>query len=772
MLRREKTRLSLFTKPCPSVMLKSQVGQQQGRIGRLTKRFGGMATARDSQLVNENNYVEDDIYLPVSDEQALDFRQYMERKKEVEKKTALSGALSKTQDAEAGTPPYVGELSEKTWLVAVDSEHRDSIVYPDAAEFKTFLGRTFENVTSVELMSIEFPNADTTVCLRNNVIAWINEEDADLGFPVYKVVVPPGTYTTAESLAEAMSTKLNSPKNLRRGGAPGSAPHRFLVDLGITTDVVSLTSLIPINAPVNPFNTTSDSTTITVKVEDHGFQTNDTVHISGAIGYVGGIVSTELNDLFQITVVDEDSFTIVCASPASTESSGGGPWVSIGRLAPFQLIFGEVDKNISSVIGYAPENSSEFVNKVFEDANLTSIILPDPTTGVVETIDVLPGFPTRIVCPSHRLVAGDKVRLYNTHLLPNIYDENNPDGVFDVIQIVSPDVFAIDWETFSVVSVSTAYIGTRIMQLTFPTITPAYLELFPSAFRKRFNRVTRIESMPVDPLLVFPVYPIRVTTLFSHGLRTDETVSLGETNSTPAVDGSYVATYLEDDAFQINLTEPLSATGFRGTIGLDHEFRLYNAKAVGGFRASDINAVPLKVREIIDENNVLFTVKSGFSSSSVSGGGENLRISSKIHGFAGVQKNSISRDERPYRPVNLAGSNYCFLTVPTFGRFSGMLFTGGVKNIFAKLLLTDAPGNFIFNSAVASPLRFTPSPLQRLQEIDFLWVDRYGYTLTFAGLEWSCTIAITCRVQQDDRNYQPSVVVLPAMNKRTTRSGI
>ena len=101
-----------------------------------------------------------------------------------------------------------------------------------------------------------------------------------------------------------------------------------------------------------------------------------------------------------------------------------------------------------------------------------------------------------------------------------------------------------------------------------------------------------------------------------------------------------------------------------------------------------------------------------------------------------------------------------------------MLFTGGVKNIFAKLLLTDAPGNFIFNSAVASPLRFTPSPLQRLQEIDFLWVDRYGYTLTFAGLEWSCTIAITCRVQQDDRNYQPSVVVLPAMNKRTTRSGI
>lgn len=743
-------------------MQQAQTGQQ-GRIGRLTKSFGGLSTARDSQLVNEMNSVDEDLYQPVPAERALDFRRYMERKRE----QAPAPPEVKEHDT-AAVAPYVGETSEKTWLVAVDSEHRDSITYPDAAEFKIFLGRTFENVVSVELMSIEFPNADTTVGLRNNVIAWINEEDADIGFPVYRVTIPPGTYTTAEGLAEAMVTKLNSPKNLRRGGDPRASPHSFLVDLGITTDVVSLTSIIPINAPANPFSTKEGSTTVTINLENHGFQTHDTVHISGAIGYVGGIVSTELNDFFEVTVVDKDSVTFTGSTPASTESTGGGPWVTIGKLAPFQLLFGEADKSIASVIGYAPENSSEFVNKTFEDDSLTSVILPDPTTGVIETISVMPGYPTRIICPSHRLTVGDSVRLYNTHLLPNIYDENNPEGVFDVIQIVSPDVFAINWETLAVVSVSTAYIGTRIIQLTFPTITPAYLELFPGAWKKRFNRVTRIEAIPsLTPGL--PVLLARVTTLFSHGLQTGDTVTLAKTNSFPVIDGSYIVTFLEDDAFQISLEEPLIATGYRGVIGFDHGFRLYGAKAVGGFRASDINGFSFNVREIIDENNILFTVKSGFSSTSVTGGGGNLRIGSKIHGFAGVQKNTISRDERPYRPVNLAGSNYCFLTVPSFGRFSGMLYTGGVKNIFAKLLLTDAPGNFIFNSAVASPLRFVPSPLQRLQEIDFSWVDRYGYTLTFAGLEWSCTIAVTCKVQQDDRNYQSSVVILPSMNKRTTR---
>ena len=722
--------------------------------------------------MNENSFADDKIYQDVPQERALDFRRYMEKKKErtpLRDGSKLGG--QDTKQAPEPSEPYLGETSEKTWLVAVDSEHRDASSYPDAAEFKIFLGRTFENVVSVELMSIEFPNADTTVGLRNNVITWINEEDEDLGFPVYKVTIPPGTYTTAQDLTSAMEAKLNSPKNLRRAGEPGSPAHRFLVDLGITTDVVSLTSIIPLAASTNPFSTTDGSNVITVKSEFHGFKEGDTVHISGAYGFVGGINADEMNDYFTVTVVDTDTFTFKVASSAASDATGGGPFVGIGKLAPFKLLFGETERNIASVLGYAPENSAEFVNQVFDDESLTTIVLPDSTSGVIQTISVIPGYPTRVICPSHKLMVGDRVRLYNTDLLPNIYDANNPDGEFDVIQISSPDVFAIDWETVSVVSVGTAYVGTRIMQLTFPTITPDYLEEYPGAYQKRFNRVTRIEPIPsVNPA----VFLARITTLFSHGLHTGDQVTLGATNSVPSADGNYTVTFLEDDAFQVSLAGPISAIGYRGTIGLNHEFRLYGAKAMGGFQASDINGMPFKVRDIIDENNILFTLRSGFSSSAMTGGGENLRISSALHGFAGTQTNSVSRDERPFRPVNLAGSNYCFLTVPSFGRFSSMLYTGVVKNIFAKLLLTDAPGNFIFNSAVATPLRFQPGVLQRLQEIDFAWVDRYGDTLTFAGLEWSCTIAVTCKVQLDNRNYQPSVIILPTVPRHnaTTRPTI
>ncbi len=70
----------------------------------------------------------------------------------------------------------------------------------------------------------------------------------------------------------------------------------------------------------NPFTTTINLTTVNVYDVAHGCQTNDWVTFSGASA-VGGLT---LNGEYQVTVVDNDNYTITAASQASSTATGGG----------------------------------------------------------------------------------------------------------------------------------------------------------------------------------------------------------------------------------------------------------------------------------------------------------------------------------------------------------------------------------------------------------------------------------------------------------------
>jgi len=718
----------------------------------VTRSFGGLSTARDTDMFYENTYI-DPSYVSLPAEGLNDFREYIEGRK----KEASASNTNVSQAGGTASVPADTRTTDRTWLIAVDSTDRNTVLYPDAAIARIFLGRTFENVARIELVSIEFPNADTTVSPRNNVIAWINEEDADIGYPVYKVSVPPRYYSAAENLARMMENMMNSSTVLRRGGRPGAMPHRFIVDLGVEAELVKITSIINKPTEQNPLSTEEGSNAVTVTQESHGLIDGDIVYVSGVITFVGGLAPDLLNGFFSVAVVDKDSFTIRVGTVATASArTGGGPWVTVGKSAPFKLLFGREANCIAPILGFPDEDSSELVSATGEGV-LTSISLPSPASPM-KTIKVIPGYPTQIVCPSHGLMAGDRIRFWNTFLMPNLYDDTNPQGEFDILSIRSPDVFTIDRETVRVEDDSQATVGTRLLQLTFPRITAGDIARDPAVYKRRFNRVSRIENAGPGS--------VRLTTLFPHGRKTGDVICLAETNSQPLLDGTYTVVAEADDALLIDTQVSVQRPGFRGILSSDHEFVLYGATAVGGFLAADLNDINFRVRDVIDENNIVFSAKSGFATTTTTGGGENLRISSRLHGFRGTQTNSISRDGLAFRPINLSGGTYCFLTVPTFGRYSTMLNTGTVKNILAKLLLTDAPGNFIFNSYVTAPLVFSDGAMQRLYDLDFQWVDSRGDQLTFSGMEWSCTLAVTCRVQVDDRNYQSSVVMLPRTGAR------
>ena len=90
---------------------------------------------------------------------------------------------------------------------------------------------------------------------------------------------------------------------------------------------------VPKMLPLNPFTTTSGSTTITVKEPDHGRSTSDTVRFRDAQN-VGGALGSTINSSsgYSITKVNDDKYTFATATTSSITETGGGGAASAGPV--------------------------------------------------------------------------------------------------------------------------------------------------------------------------------------------------------------------------------------------------------------------------------------------------------------------------------------------------------------------------------------------------------------------------------------------------------
>lgn len=266
-----------------------------------------------------------------------------------------------------------------TTLINVDSRDRQMILYPKPNNFKIFLGKTYYNVSSIKLTSIEFPNTDAVINNNNNKIYWRNQQDINLDFtttingtltyPVYSVELRIGSYI-ASSLGIEMTNKMNAIRR-KKGVSSGNSVlgdyHFFVISLDIDTDIVKFTSLIFNQLPNNPMSTTIGSGVITVNAPDHGYLNNDYVYIYSA-KTIAGIDPPFLIGFHTITVVNSNSFSFEVTINASSTVLGGGNTVQSGRQAPFQLLWGEYPNNVAQNIGYPLEDSFQQIY-----TNITSL---------------------------------------------------------------------------------------------------------------------------------------------------------------------------------------------------------------------------------------------------------------------------------------------------------------------------------------------------------------------------------------------------------------
>lgn len=263
-------------------------------------------------------------------------------------------------------------------LISVDSRDRDKLLYSKPNNFKIFLNKTFLNVKSIRLASLEFPNTNAVINSLNRNLYWRNQEDITLDFtlnnnnkleyPVYTNQLRIGSYI-ASSLQTEITSKLNIIRR-KQGQSNGNSIigdyHYFVTSLDIETDIVTFISLILKQLANNPISTTADSGTIRVFATSHGYTTNDNIYLVDCKA-VAGIDASLLNGFHIITVINPNVYTFevnVKASQTvgdSTKGGGGGNIVKSGTQAPFQLLWGQENFTVAQNIGFPLENSSQIM---------------------------------------------------------------------------------------------------------------------------------------------------------------------------------------------------------------------------------------------------------------------------------------------------------------------------------------------------------------------------------------------------------------------------
>lgn len=102
-------------------------------------------------------------------------------------------------------------------------------------------------------------------------------------------------------------------------------------------DITPIRSTATLN---NPFTVTNGSNVLTVADVGHGAINGDFVTFSGAVGLGGNVTAAVLNQEYQLTVVDVDTFSVVMSVTANATDASGSPGGGAAVSAAYQINVG------------------------------------------------------------------------------------------------------------------------------------------------------------------------------------------------------------------------------------------------------------------------------------------------------------------------------------------------------------------------------------------------------------------------------------------------
>jgi hypothetical protein len=212
-----------------------------------------------------------------------------------------------------------------------------------------------------------------------------------------------------------------------------------------------------------------------------------------------------------------------------------------------------------------------------------------------------------------------------------------------------------------------------------------------------------------------------------------------------------------------NLSKAFSITLNTNIINVNHSnHQLSNGDSITISKSTNVGSIPKEeinkthIITVIDSNTYKFSVISLERIASVnSKGGQTIiiEISSKfklllseskspvfILGFKEVDTN-FAISHTGINMVDLSGDDYFYITSPQLG---DTVKEGEniVTNIFAKILLNEAPGNILYDTFVSNPKNYFDTPLKFLEDIEFSLISFDNNPFTVSNFNHSFSIKI------------------------------
>ena len=283
------------------------------------------------------------------------------------------------------------------------------IGYPNSNNYIIDIGKTYNNIISARLISMEFPNAEqvinNNIGKQNNKIYWNNIDDGDV---LYNIEVPPGNYTP-----DTLSTRLeelffNTERIITSEtlGRTYTKNHYVQVSINTNTDLVSFSMYKEyiLNEPfvnVSPeiylntnFDNNPDDTqyTITIYHPGHNFiNSGQKILISNAIENLGIPASIFNTEHVVHEIIDDNYYTIILPkfnlSNTRNLTKGG---VSVKIYVPdlFRLRF-DLQDTMGYLLGFRnPGNQNSITNYASVITNNDKYILENDINSFGQPISL------------------------------------------------------------------------------------------------------------------------------------------------------------------------------------------------------------------------------------------------------------------------------------------------------------------------------------------------------------------------------------------------
>lgn len=675
----------------------------------------------------------------------------------------------------------------------IDSRDRNLNLYENANDFKISLDRDYLNVKEVKLVSTEFPNTDrvikSDICTKsqNNRIVWINKEDQDLAsaFPEYSVTLQCGNYTVS-SLTDEMKDKMDK---VKRSSAGNNKYHYFDISINLDTDIVEIYSLNLTSLEDNPITTTKDSNQINVYIQEPintsnaKWEVGDKFYLLNVKGFVGGISPNLLNGFHTITKttlddgasgfgpinINENNFVI-----DFDESSSGG---SIGFASLTKQIYdspSDLATQIQTKLNSATTNSTTYTvsfssNKFTISGDQSFELLFSSGTNISTSVSSVLGFDSTDTGSSTSHISDYNITINSVEFevrLPATFSDlagGNSVRAGDILPFKflfsqGTDFNNNDFRSNTVACVlgypeedsSVDLTGTNQLSTFASGISNVTVGNSTTIVTNKVHNLNVGDNVKITGLITIPSINKNTNKLF--------TIASVPTSTSFTI--TFTTSSVNSESFSTSNVYSNKITVDHTSHGLINNdlVAIYRSTSVGGIKSNIINGKYRKIT-VIDSNSYSFNTEDIFSTKEEnSGGGSKIRISSykndstdnksnTLYGFNGLQDNT-SNGTNLNKSISLDGENYVLLTSPQLGTFStsgSVNSTKGdkVNNVFAKLLLTGAPGSVIFNSYITSPKTFDTVPLNRLNELELSIRKQDDIKYNFFGLDYSFGIEIT-----------------------------